>query len=160
MFIRMAQKKLLLLIDLKTAAEPTLTTFVQVLQQYKTLTDCRELKMVITGNRPDISKFATYPAFIYFDGEITKTYAADALARVALFSHDFRKLTSWSGTTVLSETDQKNIEAAVSKAHAANKPVRFWAAPDMPAAWSLLMKLGVDYINTDKISEIAAYLKK
>jgi len=38
--------------------------------------------------------------------------------------------------------------------------VRFWDAPDTPAAWKVLMELHADYINTDHIRELAAYLNE
>jgi alkaline phosphatase len=58
------------------------------------------------------------------------------------------------------ESDLKKIKNAVTKAHTLNKPIRFWAAPDLPNAWYQLMSLNVDYINTDKIHEISAFLNK
>lgn len=153
-------KRLLLLIDIKTAATPTLTALQQLLQQYKTLTGCPGLKIVITGNQPDASAFTSYPSWLYFDGDLNKTYSGDALARVALFSHDLRKYTSWDGNGMLDDAGKKKIEAAVTKAHSLNKPIRFWAAPDVPDAWRQLMQLDVDYLNTDKISAIAEFLKQ
>lgn len=36
-----------------------------------------------------------------------------------------------------------------------NKPIRFWATPDTQLSWKALMEMGVDYINTDKITELA-----
>ena len=152
-------KNLLLLIDLKTAAEPTLDALVKLLQQYKTLTDCPTLKIVITGNQPDVSKLTSYPSYLYFDGNINKTYPAEALTRIALFSDNFRNYAQWTGEGPLTDSTKNVLETAVTKAHALNKPIRFWAAPDVPNAWSQLMKLNVDYINTDKIPELSEFFK-
>jgi hypothetical protein len=38
--------------------------------------------------------------------------------------------------------------------------VRFWDAPDTRAAWDQLILLHTDYINTDHIRELAAYLNE
>ncbi len=153
-------KNLLLLIDLKTEAEPTLQALLQVLQVYKMVTGCLGLKIVITGNRPDISILTKYPSYLFFDGDLNQSYTVEALNKVALFSEGFRNYTSWDGKGIPVESDWKKIERAVKKAHSLNKPIRFWAAPDLPNAWHQLMGLNVDYINTDKINEISTFFTK
>jgi alkaline phosphatase len=153
-------KNLLLLIDLKTPAEVTLEALLQVLQHYKIITGCLSLKIVITGNQPDVSQLPSYPGYIFFDGNLNKNYTIESLNKVALFSDNFRNYTSWNGEGFLVEPDREKIKSAVTKAHTLNKPIRFWAAPDLPNAWDQLMSLNVDYINTDKIQEISAFLNK
>jgi alkaline phosphatase len=37
-------------------------------------------------------------------------------------------------------------------------PVRFWDAPDFPQGWQQLMRLRVDFINTDHIQQLVDYL--
>lgn len=155
-----SSKRLFLLIDLKTPAAPTLNALLEALQPYKTITACPSLQLVITGNQPDVSGLTSYPPYLYFDGDLNKTYTPEALARVALFSYDFRKYTEWKGAGLLPDSARKKIEAAVTKAHTLNKPVRFWAAPDSPNAWRQLMNLNVDYINTDNISGFSTFLKQ
>ena len=152
-------KNLILLIDLKTPAEPTLDALLNVLQRYKVITACPNLKIVITGNQPDNSRLTAYPSFLSFDGHLDKTYTADELNRIALFSDDFRNYTKWKGEGRLPDSATLKVQAAITIAHALNKPIRFWAAPDTPNTWSQFMRLNVDYINTDKIQEFAAFLK-
>jgi alkaline phosphatase len=154
-----SSKNLLLLIDLKTPAEPTLEALLKVLRGYKTVTNSRRLKIVITGNRPDVSRWASYPSYLYFDGDVSKTYTPDVLPRVALFSNDFRTYTKWKGEGNLPDSGRVKIESAISQAHSFNKPIRFWAAPDMPDSWLQLMRLNVDFINTDKIAEFSSFIR-
>ena len=153
-------KQLLLLIDLKTEAVSTLDALIRVLQEYHGLTDCRSLKIVITGNQPEVSRLTSYPAYISFDGKLNVDYPEDALQKVALFSEDFRKFSSWKGEGPLSADDQEKIRQAVAAAHAKKRPIRFWAAPDDVNAWLQLMELNVDYLNTDKIAELSLFLMK
>ncbi len=75
-----------------------------------------------------------------------------------MMSDDLRRFTRWNGQTELPETDKKSIEAAVTQAHQQHLPVRFWDAPDTPAAWDQLIRLHTDYINTDHIQALATYL--
>lgn len=151
-------KKLLLLIDLKTTAKPTLSKLLEVLNHYKEIITCSTLKIVITGSQPGVNSFASYPSYIYFDGNLKMNYSPETLAKVALFSDSFRSYSKWNGEGVLDDTAIVKIKRAVVKAHALNKPIRLWAAPDSPNAWQQLMQLNLDYINTDKISQISSFL--
>jgi len=55
--------------------------------------------------------------------------------------------------------DSIQISQLINKAHLLNKPIRFWAIPDKPHFWKKLMKIGVDFINTDHITALAMFLK-
>lgn len=151
-------KELQLLIDLKTDSINTLRQLVTILQKFPALTASKKVHFVITGNRPDQSLFATYPPFILFDGELSKTYTVAALERIVMLSDDLETYTHWNGKGNPVEADWIKLTAAVTKAHNLHKKVRFWDAPDFVNAWMELMKLGVDYINTDHINELAAFI--
>jgi alkaline phosphatase len=147
-------KPLLLLIDIKTAAKPTLAALVKLLDQYKELTSYRALKIVISGNRP--ANLSFYPAWLYFDGRPGEQYQSPD--KIALISDNFGKYSSWKGEGPLPEADRKKLESVIAAAHQLKKPMRFWATPDNENAWRVLVKLKVDYINTDKIQELANFL--
>ncbi len=150
-------KTLLLLVDIKTAAVPTLARIVAVLNQYKNLTETRNLKVVITGNQPEIATFTGYPPFIWFDGNPNKEYTSGSLSRIALFSDNFRRYSKWDGEGSPDPEENTIIHTLVRKAHSLNKPIRFWNAPDKAAAWKQFVEYKADYINTDKIPEISAF---
>lgn len=152
-------RKLILLIDLKTAAEPTLNALISVLKKYAVLTKSRKLKIVISGNRPPSSQWTSYPKWIFFDGRPNEAYDAPALAKVGLISESFGKYSKWKGDGIIENADAEKIRSVINNAHKLRKPFRFWATPDTPDAWLQLMKLKIDYINTDNIKDIAAFLK-
>ena len=153
------QKQLILLIDIKTAAEPTLDALLVLLGLHNTLSKCRSLRIVITGNRPANAKWSSYPKWLYFDGRLSESYNTKALSKVALISDNFRFYSSWKGEGEPKDEDVQRIAAAVKKVHALNKPIRFWATPDNPTAWRKMVQLKIDYINTDKIGELAEFLR-
>ncbi|MES2776169.1 MAG: alkaline phosphatase [Bacteroidota bacterium] len=157
---RDTSKRLQVLIDIKTEAISTLDAFIKLLQQYPSLANNRSINWVISGNRPGEKSFASYPAFILFDGVISTTYSTEALARIAMMSASFKTFSSWDGEGELPAIAFSNIQAALTQMHLLNKPVRLWAAPDNADTWKTLMQLGVDFINTDKISELAEFLRK
>ncbi|MBO9593014.1 MAG: phosphatidylinositol-specific phospholipase C/glycerophosphodiester phosphodiesterase family protein [Niabella sp.] len=152
-------RKLILLIDCKTAGVPTLDGIIRVLDGYPEITGNKTIRIVITGNQPHKDSLYHYPAYIWFDGDLTYTYTLKNLARVALFSANFKNYSGWNGSGELDRTSKAALESAIRVADKAGKPIRFWGAPDSKDAWEMFRKLGVGYINTDKIAELAAFLK-
>jgi alkaline phosphatase len=153
-------KKLQLLIDIKTAAVPTLDKVVAYLRQYPRLINNPHIHFVISGGRPDPNNWNQYPSFIWFDGNIGQSYPKAALDKIALMSADFHKYSKWNGTGSLAPAEQDTIQGLIAAVHLLGKPVRFWATPDNSDAWVQLMKWKIDYLNTDHITELSAFLKK
>ena len=153
-------RSLQLLIDVKTEAIATLDTLIGLLKKYPELITTNTIKWVISGNRPDASKFSAYPPFIWFDGNIEENYSAEALTKITMLSADLKNYTEWNGKSNTTEESENKIKGAVAKVHALKKTVRFWDAPDIINTWYQLMHLQVDYINTDHIHELATFLDK
>ncbi|MDR1156148.1 MAG: phosphatidylinositol-specific phospholipase C/glycerophosphodiester phosphodiesterase family protein [Bacteroidales bacterium] len=151
--------KLQLLIDLKTPAASTLDLLVDKLKQYPEVFDRsvnpHAVRIVITGNMPKPVDFGMYPSFIMFDGRLSTTYSPEQLERIAMYSAAWNMPSSKS----LTAAHRTKVEEAIRTVHDLNKKIRFWATEDTPETWKMLMDLGVDYINTDKINELAEYLK-
>lgn len=153
-------KSLQLLIDIKTEAFPTLDTLISLLKKYPELINTDKIKWVISGNRPDASKFSSYPSFIWFDGNIEDKYSNETLSKIVMLSADLKEYTEWNGKSNTTAESEQKIKTAVAKVHGLNKLVRFWDAPDIINTWYELMHFGVDYINTDHIHELASFLNK
>jgi len=153
-------KHLQLLIDIKTDSIATLNKLIAVLQHYPTLINNPSLKIVITGGRPVADLFPSYPAYILFDGNLGTEYSKASLAKIAMLSSSFRNYSAWNGNGLIPEKEKKLLTNEIEKAHSLHKPVRFWASPDITNAWYQLMELKTDFINTDHITELAAFLNK
>jgi alkaline phosphatase len=153
-------RQLQLMIDIKTAAVPTLEKLVQVMQNYPQLTACSSIKIVISGNRPQPASYASYPHWIRFDGDLQKTYTAEQLTRIEMLSDNFSRYSKWNGKGRLPEKEQDTLQKLVTQAHMAGKKIRFWNSPDIMNSWYAYMRLGIDYINTDDISGISTFLKQ
>lgn len=151
-------KKLQLLIDVKQDYKATLSTLVTTLKKYPEITGNPGVKIVITGDRPQPGDFKNYPDYLFFDGDLDKSYTSDELKRVGLFSADLQGLVKWNGKGIPRDEETENIKKAVAAAHAQQKPVRFYGAPDFPNAWLNFIDLGVDYINTDHIPDLKKFL--
>lgn len=151
-------KSLQMMIDIKANALPALDSLVALLKRYPLLSNNKNIQWVISGDRPSESVFSTYPLFIWFDGLPGKTYAAASLEKIPMISDDFENYSHWKGEGALPVEDEAKLKAVIENCHALHKKIRLWDAPDNPTAWQQLMKLGVDYINTDKIEELHQYL--
>ena len=66
----------------------------------------------------------------------------------------FRK---WS-TGSLDESDRRRMRSLGEAARAEGKLLRFWAAPDTPAAWDFLIEHGCGLISTDRPTTCCAHL--
>ena len=149
------KSSLILLIDLKTQAGPTLEVLVNKLRNFPAVINCSTLRIVISGNRPPPDQFHSYPAYIWFDGRPTESYSDNALQKIAMISTAFPR---GGQNKPLSDANEKSSRAMIEKAHGLGKPFRFWGTPDDAGTWKKLMEWKVDFINTDKIEELAVFL--
>ena len=152
-------RTLQLMIDIKTEALKTLDRLINILQKYPDIIHSRTLKLVISGNRPAADSFYVYPSFIQFDGVVGTEYPSRALSKIAMMSAPFTQFSKWNGRDTIPVNDKAKFVSAIASSHRYNKPIRFWGAPDTNEAWSELIRLGVDYINTDRIADLSGYLK-
>ena len=151
-------RKLQLLIDIKTDAINTLDQLVNLLKKYPSIIKNKNIKIVISGNAPAPLLFEGYPNYIWFDGRLSIKYTAGQLARVALISEDYYKVVDYKPKWPLDSLTVEKTKWFINQVHQLGKPVRFWASPDKPAAWKQFMQWGVDYINTDKINELSNFI--
>jgi alkaline phosphatase len=153
-------KELQLLIDTKTDSLKTLDKMIEVLKGYPAIINCNKIKITISGNRPPPEKFIAYPSYIYFDGVLSKDYSAEALSKIIMLSDDFKTYSLWNGKDSIPKKDWKTLAASIAKAHQLKKKVRFWDAPDNENSWQTVMHLRVDFINTDRIKELAQFFNQ
>jgi alkaline phosphatase len=153
------KQSLQLLIDFKTPGLPTIRTLINQLNAFPEITGHPQVKLVISGDRPAPDLWEQYPAFIRFDGIPSITYTDAQLKRIAMISDNFRRYTQWNGKGIPVKEEMAQIRAVINKVHATNKPFRFWATPDNINTWKTMIKLGVDFLNTDKIDSLADYLQ-
>jgi hypothetical protein len=151
-------RQLQLMIDIKTGAEETLEKLIRSMEKYPAIINNHSVHIVISGNKPATNKLRSYPAFIQFDGNLADTISEDQMKHVGMISSSFETYSKWKGAAEFPAIDRTRLQADIDRAHAAGKKVRLWAIPDLPVAWDLMKQLGVDYINTDKIEQLATFL--
>ena len=147
-----SEDRLQLMVELKSATEPTLTEVIKLLEQFPDVFCAPDaVQVAITGNTPSKEKFLDYPAWVGFDGDIRENYTPAQLERVALVSNSFRMFAKkWNGKGRMIDPELNAVTAAIEKVHSWGKPIRFWEAPEGTTAYFTFWKMGVDIINTDK----------
>lgn len=154
-----ANRPVQMMIDIKTDSIATLDSLVALLQRYPVLQQSG-ISWVISGNRPLVSRYNTYPAWILFDGQLSKTYPEEVLPKIAMISGPLSDYTSWTGKGVLTVQEKSRLQQLIQQVHSLHKPIRFWGAPDVVNAWYQFMHLGIDYINTDHIEGASSFMQQ
>jgi YVTN family beta-propeller protein len=146
-------KKLQLMIDIKSAAKPTLDALISEISRYPSLVRNRQVVITISGSRPPVEEYASYPSFIFFDGRPGVTYTKSSLKKVAMISDSYANYVKGG------QLDTGKLRPVLEQAHLLKKPFRLWAHPDHPEGWKRMMELGVDVINTDNIEALARFVR-
>lgn len=156
--------KLQLLIDLKTAGEPTMKCLEAKLKPLRKYFDVKNnpnaVRLVISGDAPAADRFKAYDDIFFFDGKRNVPYTADQMKRVAFFSAGLHEFTKWNGLGRMVEPDSLKSKNFVDSVHTLGKEVRFWGNPDTKTCWQAFIKMGVDYLNTDSPAEMAKFLNQ
>ncbi len=147
------------LIDLKTNADSTMPLLVKALRPLSKLIQEKNIKIVVSGNRPVPKDYVLFPNWITFDGRKDEAVPAFAQDRIYLVSESFMKFGFWDGKSVMKPEMKEKLQAFVSEVHKGGKKIRLWATPDTLIAYQTLLSLGVDYIGTDQLSALADFLK-
>lgn len=145
---------LALMIDIKESGQVALASLVKLLSSYQSVFDksvnTSAAQVVISGDRGDPSTWPSSPSFILFDGRPNEHYDGQILNKVSFISD------SYLNYTRKQDSIDASIKQTVEKIHAMKKLVRLWAIPDNPPGWVHVRGLGVDIINTDRVSECRA----
>ncbi|MBV6639861.1 MAG: phosphatidylinositol-specific phospholipase C/glycerophosphodiester phosphodiesterase family protein [Cyclobacteriaceae bacterium] len=157
-----------LMIDFKTAAEPTYLKLKEVLKSYESILSVvgedgkdqmdKPIKVFISGNRPIDELLKDKEKLAGLDGRPVDLEKEYPHAVMPVISDNYRNFLSWNGTGKVNKKELKKTKAMIKHAHDQGKLVRLWAAPDKPESWEFLHAIGVDLINTDRLGELSAFL--
>ncbi|MEO8961903.1 MAG: phosphatidylinositol-specific phospholipase C/glycerophosphodiester phosphodiesterase family protein [Ginsengibacter sp.] len=158
-------RKVSLLIDVKENYKLSLQLLTKELEPLKNYLfsyhdKSKPVTILISGERPPPSEYKNYPDYIYFDDDLRLHHSAQEWKRVGLVSLSFERYSSWKGEGVLPEKDKDVLGNVIDSVHQSGKKIRFWAAPDNENSWTTQMKLGADFIGTDKIKQLSEFLEK
>lgn len=156
-----------LLIDVKSAAEPTYAVLKKVLADYADILagfkanriQTNAVMVIISGNRAEAAMREETARWAAVDGRLPDLENNLPVALVPLISDNWSKNFQWRGYGPLPEEEKVKLRKLVSQAHSQGRMIRLWAAPDNEAGWKELFDAGVDLLNTEKLAEMESFLR-
>lgn len=156
-----------LLIDFKTAAAPTWAALEPVLEKYRPMLTVfsttgiatNAVAVVLSGNSPRSELAAIPTRLAAIDGRPADLEAGAPVSLVPWVSESWGNLFRWRAQGAMPEDERARLQGFVERAHAQGRRVRFWGAPDVEAMWRVQAAAGVDLLNTDRLAELARFLR-
>ncbi len=156
-----------LLIDLKTAGEPTYAALDKVLAEYADMLSVVEdgkfeqkaVNVSISGDRPIATISSARVRYAGIDGRLGDLDSDLPAHLLPLISDNWNLNFRWRGQGTFRDEERQKLRDIVEKAHDHGRQIRFWASPDTVAAWRELQAAGVDMINTDDLAGLEAFLR-
>ncbi len=156
-----------LLIDVKTAADPTYAVLDPMLARYGDLVTAvrdgmverKAVTVVISGNRPQRKQLAGQKTrYAGIDGRLTDLDATDPADLLPWVSDRWSAHFRWQGEGPPATAERQKLRELVAKAHARGRLVRFWGTPEKEEVWKELRAAGVDLLNTDQLDDMQRFL--
>ncbi|MEV6482119.1 phosphatidylinositol-specific phospholipase C/glycerophosphodiester phosphodiesterase family protein [Streptomyces sp. NPDC051576] len=165
-------KPLQLLIDIKTEGSSTYLELDRHLQRYQHLFTTYAhgrvhqgaVTNVISGDRAARTPMeAQTVRRAFYDGRLADLGTSAPASFISLISDDWQANFTWLGTGAFPDAERQKLRSVVRQAHANGQTVRFWNTPDVAgpardALWEELFAAGVDFLNTDDLAGLEAFL--
>lgn len=162
-----------LLIDIKSPGDPTYRELSRHLHRYRSmLSVCTggrvhrgAITAVISGDRGARGPMERERVrYAFYDGRLADLGTGVPASFTSLISDNWGQNFTWRGVGPIPRRERAALRRIVTTAHAARQQVRFWATPDQPgpardALWRELLAAGVDYLNTDDLAGLEAFLR-
>jgi Glycerophosphoryl diester phosphodiesterase family len=159
-----------LLIDIKSDAVPTYRALHEELEDYEGMLTkfgprgVRDgaVTAIVSGNRPRELMQKQRVRYAAYDGRLSDLGVATEQTFVPLISDNWTNHFTWRGDGPMPSDEREKLRSIVATAHSHGQRVRFWATPEQSpqreAVWEELLTAQVDYINTDHLSALEAFL--
>ncbi|MET7606111.1 phosphatidylinositol-specific phospholipase C/glycerophosphodiester phosphodiesterase family protein [Streptomyces avermitilis] len=161
-----------LLIDIKTEGSSTYLELDRHLRRYRPLFTTYAhgrvhpgpVTAVISGDRAARTPMeAQSVRRAFYDGRLTDLGSSAPATFIPLISDNWTLNFSWLGAGPFPDAERQKLRGMVAAAHARRQQVRWWATPDLAgpardALWAELLAADVDYVNTDDLAGLEAFL--
>ncbi|WP_333736197.1 phosphatidylinositol-specific phospholipase C/glycerophosphodiester phosphodiesterase family protein [Streptomyces sp. IBSBF 2806] len=165
------RKPLQLLIDIKTEGAAAYRELDRELRRYAPLFTTYAhgrvhpgpVTAVVSGDRAArVPMEAQGVRRAFYDGRLADLGDSEA-SFASLISDNWTLHFTWLGVGAFPAAERQRLRGIVREAHAHGQKVRFWATPDLAgpardALWAALLAAGVDYLNTDDLAGLEAFL--
>jgi hypothetical protein len=150
------------MVELKSSAEPGYAKLKEILDKYKDMLAVYDhdsvikpgpIQILITGNKPYNAVMNDKSCFATIDGDIQAVKDTKYTRVITRYSSPWSLYFTWTGKGPMPQEEKDRLDELVTEVHKRGKQIRFYAIPDKPAVWRMLLNAHVDWINTDKLKE-------
>ncbi|MER5216990.1 phosphatidylinositol-specific phospholipase C/glycerophosphodiester phosphodiesterase family protein [Streptomyces sp. NPDC002838] len=166
------RRPLQLLIDIKTEGSSTYLELDRRLRRYKHLFTTYAhgrvfpgpVTAVISGDRAARTPMETQTVRrAFYDGRLADLGTSAPASFIPLISDNWTLNFTWAGVGAFPDLERQKLRSIIRAAHSRGQKVRFWATPDVAgptrdALWTELVAADVDYVNTDDLAGLEAFL--
>ncbi len=155
-----------LMIDIKSPGDYTWPLLHETLAEYEEmLTVVRDgtlepgpVRVVISGDRPVEMMREDEVLYAGVDGRLTDLDSDDPPHFMPWISGHWFRHFRWNGHEEMPEEEREKLADIVEQVHARGRMLRFWATPENPNLWEVLLEHDVDMLNTDHLDRLQAFL--
>ena len=156
-----------LMIDFKTGGMDTYHALLKELKPYESLLQRSTngkiipgpVKIVLSGARPPADKINGQDQWVWLDGRPPDLDHSQDIDKIAWISDRYSRHFTWNGKGEMTREEKSHLKDFVTRAHARNAQVRFWATPENEHVWKVLLEAGVDRISTDQLEALDIFLQ-
>jgi hypothetical protein len=139
--------------------KPLLHAYRDILTEFRPDgTSTKAVRVILSGNRPRAQLSEETTRYAAMDGRLGDLQTGVSPHLIPLISDNWNSHFRWRGQGPLRESERQRLRDLVQQTHAEGRRIRFWAIPDVAAAWSEMLRAEVDLINTDNLAGLQAFL--
>lgn len=145
------------LVDLKDNGKEAYKAFKSALEA---MPDFKSVRFVISGDRPIDDLIRDNGRRAGLDGrwgDLNKKISPSVMPWI---SESWGSHFKWDGKGQMPKAERGKLASMVKTVHAQGYKLRFWGTPDIEAVWSQEWASGVDWINTDRLTDLRRWIIK
>jgi glycerophosphoryl diester phosphodiesterase len=121
------------------------------------------IRVIISGDRDRAFMQSQTTRYAAYDGRLSDLGDGTPPTFMPLISNSWGDVFKWKGTGEMPAAQRQLLQGIVAQAHANGQQVRFYGTPDRSASqyesvWREELNAGVDWLNTDELGALEAFL--
>lgn len=158
---------IVLLIDIKNKPQATYDALKREMEPFRdVLTEfhrdsvtTQAVTIVLSGDRiPAAQLLGESTRYAALDGRLDDLDSTMPVSVIPMLSDSWPKHFAWRGKGPMSPEESDRLKSIAERTHCSGRRLRFWATPESPQFWSMLLTHGVDLISTDDLDGLQRFL--
>ena len=119
------------------------------------------IRLLLSGAVPADQVLADSSGYFAMDGRPTlindDRFTKTKMPRISLPYHS---ISHWNGVGTMPPKQESKFERLIKEAHTSGRTIRLWGMPNSKRVWDKMIRMGVDWINVDKIVVYKNYISQ